>query len=448
MHIAIVGNGIAGITAARYIRKMSDHRITVISSETEYFFSRTALMYIFMGHLRFEDTKPYEDWFWNKNRIDLKHGFVETIEPDEKKLTFADGESMVYDKLLLATGSKPNKFGWPGQDLLGVQSLYRFQDLELMEENIMHTRNAVIVGGGLIGIEMAEMLHSRNIPLTFIAREDEYWNNVLPQEESEMISRHIRQHNIGLKLRTELKEILPDENGRARAVVTNLGETIPCQFVGLTTGVHPNIELAKSSGIACNQGILVNEYLQTNIPDIYALGDCAELQYPPQKRKAIEPVWYTGKLQGKTVAHTICKQPLKYNPGIWYNSAKFFDIEYQVYGMVPPKAAEGTKSLFWQHTDGQKSIRIVYEDSPEMSVKGINLMGIRFRHDVCDGWIKEGKNLAYVVAHLDAAAFDAELTRPYTKELVKLYTNEFPGSSIQSVSRKKIKSIIFGTSDS
>ena len=208
-HIVIIGNGIAGITTARHVRKRSDHRITVISGETDHFFSRTALMYIYMGHMKYEHTKPYEDWFWEKNRIELKRAWVEKVDTDAKQLTFADGESMSYDKLVLATGSKPNKFGWPGQDLKAVQGLYSYQDLESMEKNTQGITRAVIVGGGLIGIEMAEMLLSRSIPVTFLVREDSFWNNILPQGESEMINRHIREHHVDLRLGTELKEIFP-----------------------------------------------------------------------------------------------------------------------------------------------------------------------------------------------------------------------------------------------
>mgnify|MGYP000164776679 CR=1 FL=1 len=111
MHIVIIGNGIAGITAARHIRKLSDHQITIISGETDHFFSRTALMYIYMGHMRFEDTKPYEDWFWEKNRINLVRGYVEKVNTEGRQLEFDDGKKMSYDKLVLACGSKSNKFG-------------------------------------------------------------------------------------------------------------------------------------------------------------------------------------------------------------------------------------------------------------------------------------------------------------------------------------------------
>ncbi|MFT5802108.1 MAG: NADPH-dependent 2,4-dienoyl-CoA reductase/sulfur reductase-like enzyme, partial [Nonlabens sp.] len=170
MHIAIIGNGISGITAARFLRKLSDHKITVISAESDYFFSRTALMYIYMGHMRLQDTQPYEDWFWEKNRIDLKRGYVETVDPQNKTLSFKDGEQLSYDKLIIASGSESNKFGWPGQDLDGVHGMYTLQDLEAMERHSTGLKRAVIVGGGLIGIEMAEMFHSRHIPVTFLVR--------------------------------------------------------------------------------------------------------------------------------------------------------------------------------------------------------------------------------------------------------------------------------------
>ena len=164
-------------------------------------------MYIYMGHMKFENTKPYEDGFWAKNRINLKKGWVHNIDYDKKELVFENAEKLSYDKLVLATGSVSNKFGWPGQDLDGVRGLYSYQDLEYMETYTDGIERAVIVGGGLIGIEMAEMLLTRNIPVTFLVRENLFWNNVLPKEEASLITRHVKEHHVDLQLETELKEI-------------------------------------------------------------------------------------------------------------------------------------------------------------------------------------------------------------------------------------------------
>jgi NADPH-dependent 2,4-dienoyl-CoA reductase/sulfur reductase-like enzyme len=421
MHIAIIGNGISGITAARFLRKLSDHKITVISAESDYFFSRTALMYIYMGHMRLQDTQPYEDWFWEKNRIDLKKGYVETVDPQNKTLSFKDGEQLSYDKLIIASGSESNKFGWPGQDLDGVHGMYTLQDLEAMERHSTGLKRAVIVGGGLIGIEMAEMFHSRHIPVTFLVRENAYWNMVLPKEESAMIGRHILENGIELKFETELKEIVDDGNGKACAIITNKGERIECGFVGLTAGVHPNTSFLKDSVIEMQRGILVNEMLETNNPDIYAIGDCAQLREPREGRRNIEAIWYTGKMMGETVAYNICDQPIAYNPGIWFNSAKFFEIEYQIYGTVLARAPESHKSLYWEHSEGRKAIRIVYDSDNNDTILGFHLMGIRYRHEVCEKWIHEKASVTTVLENLQLANFDPEFYKTYEADLIKKY---------------------------
>ncbi|MFN0175757.1 MAG: NAD(P)/FAD-dependent oxidoreductase [Saprospiraceae bacterium] len=429
MHIVILGNGISGVTCARYLRKRSDHDITLVSDESDEFFSRTALMYIYMGHMRLRDTMPYEPWFWEKNRIQRVHARIERIDFQAKKLFSTDGKALSYDKLVLALGSKSNKFGWPGQELDGVHGLYHLQDLEAMERHSIGLGKhlgAVIVGGGLIGIEMAEMFHSRSIPVTFLVREREFWNNILPAEESAMVSRHIREHNIDLRLETELKEIFPDASGeKCSAVVTSMGETIPCGFVGLTVGVSPNIEFLKNSELETNKGILVDEFLQTNKAGVYAIGDCAEIREPRPGRRPIEAIWYTGRMMGETVAYNLLADGnlQSYNPGIWFNSAKFFDIEYQVYGDIRPQLPENQDTIYWEHPDGKKSIRINYERE-SLKVIGFNLMGVRYRHEVCEKWIQEGAHIETVLQQLGLANFDPEFSKQYESDLLEIYNRQ------------------------
>ncbi|MDN5212455.1 FAD-dependent oxidoreductase [Fulvivirgaceae bacterium BMA12] len=422
-HIIIIGNGISGITAARHIRKLSNHKITVISAETDYFFSRTALMYIYMGHMKFENTKPYEDWFWKKNKIDLVRAFVSDIRTTDKELVLDNGSKLNYDSLILAVGSKPNKFGWPGQDLKGVQGLYSYQDLQSMEEYSAGIEKAVVVGGGLIGVEMAEMLLSRNISVSFLVREESFWNVVLPKEESQMINRHVLEHHVDLRLSTELKEILPDENGRARSVVTNHGEEIPCQFVGLTAGVSPNIDFLKNSGIETQRGIMVDRFLATSEPDVYAIGDCAQFREPLLNRRPIEQVWYTGRMMGEVVAHTICKEKTAYKPGIWFNSAKFFDIEYQTYGHVWATLKENESQFYWEHQDGKKCVKFVF-DKESRVLLGVNTFGIRLRHEVMDEWLRNKKTVEFVLQNLKKANFDPEFFKRHEREIVDSFNKQ------------------------
>lgn len=416
-NIVIIGNGIAGITAARHIRKRSDHHITVISSETEHFFSRTALMYIYMGHMNFENTKPYEDWFWKKNRIELLKAHVEHVKTTDKTITLSTGATLGYDILIIATGSKSNKFGWSGQDLKGVQGLYSFQDLEEMEANTKDVKRAVIVGGGLIGVEMAEMLLSRKIEVTFLVRENSFWSNVLPRQEAELISKHLQVHHVDLKTSAELEKILPDDNGKVKGVITKNGEQIDCQFVGLTVGVSPNIDFLKDSDIEIKRGVLVNEFLETNIPDVYAIGDCVERTYELPGRRNIEQVWYTGRMMGEVVAQSICDTKTKYEPGPWFNSAKFFDIEYQTYGNVGNELKPNEEEFYWEHQGGKKAIHFVWDKNSKQFL-GVNVFGMRLRHEKFDAWLREKRSIEFVLQNLSSANFDPEFFDRHENEIV------------------------------
>lgn len=426
-HIVIIGNGISGVTLARHIRKLSDKRITLISSESEHFFSRTALMYVYMGHMKWNHLKPYEDKFWVKNRLELKQAHVQHVDTQQKQLTFESGEVFSYDKLVIACGSKYNKFGWPGQDAKGVIGLVNKQDLEELEElapNNKVCKRAVIVGGGLIGVELAEMLSTRNIPVTFLVREKHFWNNVLPAEEAQLTDRHIQEHHIDLRLETNLEEIITDENGKVKSVkIKETGEVLDCDLVGLTPGVSPNISFLKSSTIDSNRGVLVNRSLETSETDVYAIGDCAEQREPIGNRPPIEAVWYTGRMMGETLAQTLCGNPMEYKPGHWFNSAKFFDIEYQTYGWVFPKPKEGQTDFYWEHEDGKKCIHIQYEKESRI-FKGINTFGIRLRHEVFDHWLTKEATVDEVIENLGKANFDPEFYKRYENEIIRTFKEQ------------------------
>lgn len=414
MHIVIIGNGISGITTARHIRKLSSHTITVISSESEYFFSRTALMYIYMGHMKFEHTQPYENWFWKKNKIDLVFDRVTEIDSDNQKLGLKSGESIPYDKLVLALGSTPRPLPTLGAELKGVQPLYSKQDLDQLEQTANGINKAVIIGGGLIGIELAEMLHSRGKHVTLVVREKQYWNMVLPKEEADMVGTHIKSRGIELLLDTTVESI----NGvsSVESVYLGNGQTIDCQFVGATIGVTPNIKFIEKTKIETNRGILVDEFLQTNVQNIYAIGDCAEIKQPENGRRSIEAVWYAGRIMGESLAQTLCNTPTPYKPGLWFNSAKFIDLEYQVYGEVPTNFEGDLTSIFWKEEDPERSLRIVYDKSTS-KVKGFNALGLRLRHEVCDDWISTEKTIDFALNHLDDLNFDPEFYKKYTSQV-------------------------------
>jgi NADPH-dependent 2,4-dienoyl-CoA reductase/sulfur reductase-like enzyme len=420
LHVAILGNGITGVSAALRLRaKQPGWRITLVSGESTHHYSRPALMYVFMGHMRYADTKPFEDSFWGEQRLDLVRGWVTRIDVEGKRLELHGRPPLAWDKLLLATGSKPNRLGWPGQDLGGVQGLYGLQDLKTLQESCAGARAAVVVGGGLIGIELAEMLHARGLAVTLLVRERSYWSRVLPPEESAMVNREIERHGVALRLGAELAAIEDDGRGRAAAVRTTGGERIPCQIVGLTTGVSPNLDVVRDTTIRCRRGVLVDAMLRTSVPDVLAAGDCAEIERAGEP-SLVQQVWYTGKQQGELAGDVLAGEERGYEPGIWFNSAKFFDLEYQTYGRVNLDVP-GERSLYWEHADGRKAVRIVHVGG---RVIGFNLMGIRWRHALAERWIAERSELAHVLPRLGEANFDPELFRRHEREMTAAFARQ------------------------
>jgi NADPH-dependent 2,4-dienoyl-CoA reductase/sulfur reductase-like enzyme len=213
-----------------------------------------------------------------------------------------------------------------------------------------------------------------------------------------------------------LQEAHGDSNGRVHHITTDKGEQINCQFVGLTVGVSPEIGFLKDSGVACQRGVLVDEYLQTNVPDVYAIGDCVERTYDLRGRSRIEQVWYTGRMMGEVVAQTICGDQTPYSPGPWFNSAKFFDIEYQTYGYVKAESGDDESDFYWEDVAGTRAVHVVWQRGTNRFV-GINTFGIRMRHDCFDRWLREDRSVQYVVDHLEEANFDPEFFPRFEKTI-------------------------------
>lgn len=427
MHLVIIGNGITGVTCACTVRRLQPAaRITLVSDESAHHYARTALMYVYMGQLRYQDIKPYEDWFWAENRLELVHATATALDTSRKQLTLSTGQPLSYDKLLLATGSVSKYYDWPGQQLRGVQGLYGLPDLARMAQDTHGVQRAVVVGGGLIGVELAEMLHSRGIATTLLVRDAHYWGSVLPPEEAALVDQQLRAHHVAVRYTTELAEVLGDTTGRVRAVRTQHGEELPCEWVGIATGVTPNLALARTAGLETDRGILVDRYLHTSAPDVYAAGDCAQHRHPDPGEVAVEQLWYTGRQQGETVAYTLCGQPLAYSRGPWFNSAKFFNLEYQTYGRLPAQLPAGSSSFYWQHPQEALALRINFYPADGFAVTGMNTLGLRQRHEVWAEWLRQRTPVQQVLAALPTANFDPEFARRHEQAVVQAFNRQFP----------------------
>jgi len=397
----IIGNGVAGINAALAIRERSaSAHITVISRETEYYYSRTALMYIAMGTMTGKDTEPYERHFYQSRGIHLIYGHARDIDTRNKKVKMEDQAPVAYDKLLLATGAVVATHDWPGNDLKGVTGLISYQDSENVIRLMKNARYAVVVGGGLIGVELCEVFRHFHLDVTFLIRGPSYWHKALCTEEGQFTEKHIAAHGVHVITSDELARI-NGKNGMVESITTKSGRTLPCDILGNATGVKPEITLARQAGISCHKGILTDWQLKTDIPDIYAAGDCVEIQSCDPH--FMEAIWYTARDMGNIAGLNMSGDSLSYNPGEWYNSAMFFEKEYTVagrYGVLQ----EGETDYLYQDED--HSMRIILHNN---ILEGFSMIGSRWDHEVLLRFIREKKDLDYFLTHYREAQFNPEL---------------------------------------
>jgi NAD(P)H-nitrite reductase large subunit len=411
MHYVIIGNGVAGITAAFEVRKRDRHaRITVISGESDYFISRTALMYAYLDRMNLRELEPFERKSYDKQKINRVRGWVKDLDADRQVLRLDGGSEITYDKLLLAVGSVPNRMDLPGIRTLkeGVVHFVSLQHLAECERLTPSTQRAVVVGGGLIGVELVECLVHHRVEVDFLVRESWYWPVALAKEEGLLIARHIERHGVNLHLEQELSTVTSDAAGRVSSVSTRKGLELPCQMLGVCIGVRPGIDWLKEVATPpeTGRGIKVDRAFQTSLRDVYAAGDCAEFARPDGS-PMVEQIWYAAKRQGELAARAMLGDVIEYQPPLFYNSAKFFDIEYTTVGDVT-RLPEDARSFFHRLPGDTASIRIIERNG---AVIGFNMLGARWDHTWFERWIKERRRMDEVVEQLHLAQFDVEFGR-------------------------------------
>jgi NADPH-dependent 2,4-dienoyl-CoA reductase/sulfur reductase-like enzyme len=415
MRYVIVGNGVAGIEAALAIRgREADARITVVSDEHDHFFSRPALMYVFSGQTTLRDTEPYDRGLYERMALDRVRKRVASLDAAARALVFEGGDRLTYDKLLLAVGSKGRLAPWPGAEGPGVHSFVTLGDLERLDREARAGMRAVVVGGGLIGVEVAEILHHRGLHVSFVIRENWYFPLALDAQESAIVAEHMRRRGIDVRLGVNAHEVLRGGEGRPRAVRLDGGE-VPADLVVTAIGVVPNTGFLAGGPLELSKGgaIEVDDSLRTSAKDVWAAGDCANVTWFDGSRRP-EQLWYTARDQGRVAARSMLGDDVAYRRGTWYNSAKFFDIEWTTAGWVPALLSwdntpidpgPDVRTWFQRVGDQAASQKIVVKGD---RVVGFSMLGSRWDHEPLLRWIEERRSLDWVLAHLGEAQFDEE----------------------------------------
>lgn len=449
MRVVIVGNGVAGVEAALAVRaREPGWEITVVSEESDHFFSRTALMYVLSGQLAWKDIEPHERDLYAKRGLRRVRARATGVDAAGHRLLLGGGlEPILYDRLLIATGSRPRPGPWRGSDLLGVGHFVTLQDLSWLEMELhggpsrgghaprldAHTKSSdpsspyyprtsarerrggappshpVVVGGGLIGCEVIETLLTAGLRPRFLIKQEWFWPAALDAAEARWVAEHLRGHGVEVELETEVRRFEAGEDGTVRTVETTRGE-LPCDLAVIAIGVVPNTAWLSSSDIRRDKGggILVDEGLATSAPDVFAAGDCASVRWYDGRARP-EPLWYTARDQGRVAGRRLLGERVAYQRGVWYNSAKFLDIEYTTVGLVN-QDLPGESSWSYEERGAVRSLtRFVLQQD---RVVGFNALGRRWDHSGVARWIEEKRPLSWVLDHLDQARFDTEFVPP------------------------------------
>jgi NADPH-dependent 2,4-dienoyl-CoA reductase/sulfur reductase-like enzyme len=335
--IVIVGNGIAGLTAAVEARRLQPEKnVVIVTSQSHPTINTPALKQFAIGKLEREQLLAYPAGTERLQRIHLVNASVEEIHAQEGYIRLAGGQGFGYNSLLLATGSRPTGLpaDMPGQDFDGVLTLHRLYDYLDLRRRLPEVEEAVVIGGGAHAIETVMGMLYWGIRVHWLIRSETFMPRQLDRQASEMVLEGTRR--AGAKVYTETEVIgIVGRVGSVAGVVTTTQQMLPCQLVLVCTGTAPVTTLARTCDLPVKYdrgGILVDDQLRTSVRNIYAAGDVAALRDPLTGKYMARPQWYAAVLQGRAVAAAMTGVGEPENFGVPWHATRLGDISMLTVG--------------------------------------------------------------------------------------------------------------------
>jgi len=333
-HHAIIGSGIAGLSAAETIRSADPSSLITLVSEEEYpFYSRPGLAYLLAGTIPEKQLVIRSAAVLAELALQRITGRVEQILPAQHQFRLSDGRILSYDRLLIATGASSIPPEFPGRDLDGVLRLDGLKDARALVARSKRARAAVVVGGGSTALELVEGLHARGVKAHYFLRGARYWARVLDPVESAMVEAGLARKGVAVHRHTEIVRAL-EHRGKLVAVETNAGARLDCDLVAVATGIRPRLTLAQEAGLDIDRGILVGELLETSAPDVFAAGDVAQAWDPAVGMAVLDTLWSAAAQQGRVAGLNMAGARMPYRKRVALNVTQLADIVTTVVGEV------------------------------------------------------------------------------------------------------------------
>ena len=388
MDYVVLGAGPAGVIAAETLRR-SDRggRVTLVGDEPEAPYSRMAIPYLLAETIEEEGTHlRHGAGHYDQKEIALRQGRAEGIDVANARLRLEGGEALAYDKLLIATGSRPTRPPIPGMDLPGIESCWTLEDARRIIAGAREGARVVLMGAGFIGCIVLEALARRKVQLTVVEMAPRMLARMMDDVGGDMIERWCEAKGVAVKTGTRV-EAIEQANGALRLKLGEAGE-LEADLVVCATGVQPNLELLEGSGVESEFGILVDAHLATNVENIYAAGDVAQGPDFSTGERAVHAIQPTASEHGRVAGLNMAGRQTAYRGSLSMNVLNTLGLISSSFGLW--EGAEGGERAVVADPQGFKYLRLEFRDDV---LVGALALGLTQHVGVVRGLVQTGVRL-------------------------------------------------------
>jgi len=375
----IIGNSAGGIAAAEAIRQVDKKGgIIMVSDEPYPAYSRPLIAKILTGERTLEEILFRPEGFYEENGITCLQGEeADALDFDKRTTNLKSGEVITWKKLLLATGGKPIVPLVKGSDKKGIFNFITLDDARAIDAYLPEVKRAVVIGGGLIGTSVTDALLKRGIEVSVVEMKDKMLNIMLDDTASTMAEDAMRTAGVSIITGHTVAEIKGKE--KVSGVILDDGKELDCQMIVVAIGVLPRVELVSGNKLKTNRGIVVDRFMATSIPCVYACGDVAEAYDFVYGSGSLTPIWPNAYIGGRTAGLNMAGVKTEYRGGTAMNALNYFELDIVSAGAVNPPEAERYEVLISKANGNYK--KVIIKDglvTGMVMVGDIELSGIIF----------------------------------------------------------------------